>query len=99
MKLPPHFRLSELTRSDTAAANNIDNSPSVEHLANLQRLAKTLENVRTVLGNNPVLISSGYRSPELNRAVGGSSTSDHSKGLAADFTCPGFGPVRKVCQA
>lgn len=99
MKLTPHFRLSELTRSDTASANNIDNSPSVEHLANLQRLAKTLENVRTVLGNNPVLISSGYRSPTLNRAVGGSSTSDHSNGLAVDFTCPRFGPVSKVCQA
>lgn len=99
MKLTPHFRLSEFTRSNTATNLGIDNTPSVEHLANLERLAKTLENVRTVLGNNPVLISSGYRSPELNRAVGGSATSDHSNGLAVDFTCPGFGPVSEVCQA
>lgn len=99
MKLTPHFTLRELTRSNTASNLGISNAPSVEHLTNLERLALTLENVRTVLGNNPILISSGYRSLAVNRAVGGSTTSDHANGLAADFTCPAFGPVSKVCQA
>lgn len=98
MRLSPHFTLAELTRSDTAAARGIDNAPGSEHLANLQRLAATLEQVRALLGQ-PMLISSGYRSPALNRAVGGSSTSDHSNGLAADFTSPRFGAVRQVCEA
>lgn len=98
MRLSAHFTLAELTRSDTAQARGIDNAPSPTHLANLMRLAATLEEVRAALGGMPILISSGYRSPALNRAVGGSSTSDHANGLAADFTCPRFGSVMQVCQ-
>lgn len=98
LRLSPHFLLSEFTRSATAAQHGIDNKPGPEHYANLRRLASTLERVREVLGH-PIIISSGYRSPALNRAVGGSTTSDHANGLAADFTCPGFGSVREVCQA
>lgn len=99
MRLSPHFTLDELTRSDTASARGIDNTPGPAHLANLQRLAETLEQVRALLGH-PMLISSGYRSPALNRAIpNSSSTSDHSNGLAADFTSPRFGTVRKICEA
>ncbi|VFR32617.1 Phage protein [plant metagenome] len=91
--------MDELTRSDTASARGIDNTPGPAHLANLQRLAETLEQVRALLGH-PMLISSGYRSPALNRAIpNSSSTSDHSNGLAADFTSPRFGTVRKICEA
>lgn len=99
MRLSQHFTLAELTRSDTAIARGIDNSPGAVHLANLIRMAATLEDVRALLGGNPILISSGYRSPALNRAVGGSSTSDHANGLASDFTCPRYGSVMQVCEA
>lgn len=99
MRLTPHFRLSELTYSDTAVSLGNKNIPTKEHLANLQELAKTLERVRKVLGNNAIIISSGYRNPEVNKAVGGSPTSDHANGLAADFSCPGYGSVQMVCEA
>ena len=98
IRLSDHFLLSEFTRSATAQAQGIDNTPGPEHLANLRQLAATLERVRDVLGH-PILVSSGYRSPALNRAVGGSATSDHANGLAGDFTCPGFGSVQQVCEA
>lgn len=98
MRLTSHFTLNEMIRSATAQAHGIENMPGVEHLANLHHLAQTLEQVRSLLGNHPIIISSGYRSFELNRIVGGSDTSSHSQGLAADFTCPGFGTVMEICQ-
>lgn len=98
MQLSTHFALVEFTRSATAAARGIDNTPGPVHLANLRRLAATLEEVRAIL-RVPVIITSGYRSPALNLAVDGSTTSDHSNGLAADFTAPRFGDVRAVCEA
>ena len=57
-----------------------------------------MEQVRDVLGGVPVLISSGYRSAALNAAVGGSATSAHLLGLAADFTSPAFGAPRAICE-
>lgn len=98
MQLSQHFTLEELLRSATADSRGIDNTPGPAHRANLERLALTLEEVRTLLGR-PMLVSSGYRSPALNNAVGGSSVSDHSEGLAADFTAPQFGAVFDVCRA
>lgn len=98
MKLSPHFMLREFTRSDTAKRLGILNSPNATQTENLKRLALTLEEVRSLLGH-PIIITSGYRSPALNRAVGGSTKSDHSHGLAADFHCPGFGSVQEVCLA
>ncbi|KUZ70659.1 peptidase M15 [Burkholderia ubonensis] len=99
MQLTPHFTLEELTRSDTARARQIDNTPSPAAAANLRRLAQTLERVRALLGGKPMQITSGYRSPALNRAVGGVSTSAHAQGLAADFVCSGYGPPVDVCRA
>lgn len=98
-RLSANFLLVEFTRSATAQAQGIDNTPSLKHVANLRKLAKTLEKVRDALGGYPIIISSGYRSPELNRVVGGSATSDHANGLAADFICPGFGSALEVCEA
>src|SRR5439155_24929516 len=66
---------------------------------NLTRLAATLERVRQAVGNLPLHITSGYRSPELNARVGGSVNSMHMQGLAADFICPAFGVPLKVCRA
>lgn len=89
-QLTPHFKLSEFTRSATAESRGIDNTPDSEHLTNLINLANTLEAVRALFGGAPVVITSGYRSPALNKAVGGVATSDHANGLAADFTVKGY---------
>lgn len=98
MQLSPNFSLAEMIRSDTAARRGLDNTPSPAVLAELQRTAELLEKVRTVLGMRPILISSGYRSPAVNAAVGGSATSAHCFGMAADFTCPEFGSPLEVCR-
>ncbi|MFQ6615072.1 MAG: D-Ala-D-Ala carboxypeptidase family metallohydrolase [Fidelibacterota bacterium] len=85
MRLSPHFHLEEFTRSKTAGEKGIKNFPDVEQIQNITALCKVvLEEVRKHFGK-PVLITSGYRSPELNRAVGGSQYSQHVKGEAADF--------------
>lgn len=99
MQLTEHFTLEEFTRSATAALKGISNKPDAVQLTNLQTVAHKMELVRSILGNNPIIISSGFRSEELNKVVGGSNTSSHSQGLAVDFTCPKFGTVKEVCAA
>ncbi|WP_175689711.1 D-Ala-D-Ala carboxypeptidase family metallohydrolase [Burkholderia anthina] len=98
MNLTDHFALSEMTQSETASRRGIDNSPPLAIVENLKRTAQTLEQVRSLLGAKPILISSGYRSPALNKAVGGASNSAHVQGLAADFTCPGYGSPLAICK-
>lgn len=98
MKLSANFHLDEFVTSQTAARRGIDNTPSPEVIKRLRNTAKGLERVRAVLGK-PILISSGYRSPALNKAVGGSATSDHINGDAADFISPGFGTPIAICRA
>ena len=84
MRLSKNFTLSEITRSNTAARLNIKNAPNKEHLKNMQVLVRDLiQPMRDALG--PIRISSGYRSPSLNRAIGGSSKSQHCKGQAVDI--------------
>jgi len=87
MRLSANFTLEELTRSATAKAKGIDQTPSLDALANLRRLAVELEKVRALTGK-PLKIHSGYRSPELNAAVGGAKQSFHLVGCAADFDPP-----------
>ena len=90
MKLSKNFSLWELTKSQTASRRGIKNSPTKEHLQNLITTAnKILQPVRDHYGI-PFTPSSGYRSPALNRAVGGSKDSQHSKGEAVDFEVPGI---------
>ena len=96
--LSPGFTLADLIRSETAQKRGIDNTPPAELLPNLQRLAEGLDRIQALLGA-PLEISSGYRSPELNTAVGGTATSQHCQGLAADFVCPGFGEPMSIAQA
>lgn len=98
MYLTPHFTLDELTVSQTAERQGLDNTPDERALANLKRLALLLETVRLRLGR-PIIVTSGYRSPEVNRAVGGARTSQHLTGCAADFICPGFGKPITICSA
>ena len=96
--LTPNFSLEEFTDSQTAARQGLNNMPGPREMMNLQRLAGTMENVRVILDSKPILISSGYRSPKVNKAVGGSKGSHHMDGLAADFTCPGFGTPLAICK-
>lgn len=79
------FTITELTRSATAHKKGIDNTPTVEHLDNLQTLmSEVLDPLRDMFGA-PIVVTSGYRSPRLNVAVGGVKTSHHSRGMAADI--------------
>jgi len=93
--LSPHFCLDEFTHSQTANRLGIGNTPDDETeegmavINNLVRLATGLELVRHLVGG-PVVISSGYRSPKLNEAVGGAKNSQHMTGKAADITVPGM---------
>ena len=91
MKLTLNFTLEELTHSEIAERQGIDNTPNEEVKANLVRLAKFLEQVRTVLGR-PVMVNSAYRSPAVNTAVGSKPTSQHCLGCAADIKVPGLTP-------
>jgi len=88
MRLSENFTLSEFTKSQTAARQDIDNTPQGEHLDAAEELFKNVvQPVRDAFG--VTVINSGYRSPELNVAVGGSSRSQHCKGQAVDIECPG----------
>lgn len=98
MNLSTHFTLAELTSSQTAVRRGIDNTPPEDVVKNLEHLALGLEGVRMLLGC-PIIINSGYRSPELNRVVGGARDSQHKLGLAADFIAPGFGSPVQVARA
>jgi len=92
MNLSANFSLKELTKSDTATRLGIDNTPDEETIDNLKTLCdKVLQPVREHFGKS-VTVNSGYRSPELNSspAVGGSKTSDHCKGMAADIEIAGI---------
>lgn len=101
MQLSKNFRLEEFTKSQTGARLGIANTPSTAHLANLKTLCeKVLEPVRAHYGR-PVHINSGYRGPALNKAVGGSSTSQHCAGEAVDIEIPGVanGDLAKWIEA
>lgn len=96
--LTPHVTLEELIHSTTAHRLGIDNAPSASVLIQLKRLAAMIELVRAELGHVPILISSGYRCPALNKAVGGAKQSAHVAGRAVDFTAPRFGTPFLICQ-
>ena len=89
MKLSENFSLAELVKSQTAVRKGINNEPGTAEIENLIHLAKNiLQPVREHFGK-PVIISSGYRSPELCEAIGSSAKSQHAKGEAADFEIGG----------
>ena len=89
MKLSAHLDLSEVIRSESAKRNGISNMPTEQHIANFKLLAeKVFEPIRLHF-NCPIHISSAYRSEALNKAVGGSSTSQHCTGEAIDVDMDG----------
>ncbi len=89
-QLSTNFSLSELTKSETALRHNIDNTPGQTEIANLTVLAQhVLQPVRDHYKTG-VKVNSGYRAPNVNASVGGSKTSDHCKGQAADIEIPGI---------
>jgi hypothetical protein len=97
MQLTTNFSLHELTKSETALRMGFDNTPGETETAALKLLAeKVLQPVRDHYGKG-VKVNSGYRSPESNAAVGGSKTSDHCKGQAADIEIPGV-PNAELAQ-
>jgi len=101
MKLSPNFSLEELTFSQVASRRGLDNTPPPKVKDNLERLAFFLEQVRKLF-NKQLLINSGYRSREVNEAVGGSKTSQHCEGCAVDFNVKGMSPsavVRAIVDA
>lgn len=89
MQLSPHFSLAEFTASSKAVQLGIDNTPPAHIVENLKRVAILLEEVRELAGH-AVGITSGYRCPTLNKAVGGEPVSAHLLGLAADIHVVGI---------
>ena len=97
--MTPHFTLAELTAT---SHRQFDNSPNEAEIANLQRLAEFLEQVKEALDGKPIMINSGFRSKQVNDSVGSKDTSQHRIGCAADFRVPGMTPdavVRAVIAA
>lgn len=96
MRLSPHFTLEELT---TTQHREIDNSAPASLVPTLTVTAQKMEAVRSLLGNRVISVSSGYRCPALNIAVGGARASAHLLGYAVDFNCYSFGTPLEVCRA
>jgi uncharacterized protein YcbK (DUF882 family) len=94
--MTPHFTLDELTASETAERNGWDNTPNEQELANLQRLAEFLEDVKEALGGKPIMVNSAFRNKQVNDAVGSKDNSQHRVGCAVDIRVPGLTPNQVV---
>ena len=92
-KLSPNFTLEELT---ITSHREFDNTPNADQINNLQRVAELLEQVKKVLGGKPIMVNSGFRSLQVNAAVGSKPTSQHCLGCAADIRVPGMTPDQVV---
>ena len=98
MNIGKHFNLAELTHSQAAARKGLKNDPDAAALESLQLLVRNvLDPLRDALGR-PIVVSSGYRAPLVNRAVGGASSSQHVLGQAADITVPGMHVTEVVAR-
>lgn len=91
MQLTAHFTLEEMTASQVASRYGIDNTPKAETVLALRRTCEGLERIRSLV-NGPLHVSSGYRSSQLNKRVGGVPGSQHVRGEAADISAPGMTP-------
>jgi uncharacterized protein YcbK (DUF882 family) len=91
--LSPNFTLEELT---ITSHREFDNTPNADQINNLERVAALLEQVKKVLGGKPIMVNSGFRSLQVNAAVGSKPTSQHCLGCAADIRVPGMTPDQVV---
>lgn len=96
MQLSQHFELSEFLVSQTATRKKIDNTPPPEAIENLRLLCQHILEPLRVAAGKPIRISSGYRSPKLNAAIGSKPNSQHIVGQAADFTIAGLSVAETV---
>ncbi len=99
LQLTQHFTLEELTHSDAAVRKGLDNTPHAQALARICNTARHMEVVRMTLRDLPIKVHSCYRSPAVNKEVGGSSASAHMDGDAIDFSCPTFGTPQACAKA
>lgn len=104
MQITPHFSLEEFTASDTAARRGIDNSLPGGLEPTAIATCEMMERIRAELSRQagrdiPISVTSGYRSPALNRAIGSTDTSDHPRAMAVDFKAPAFGTPFDVATA
>lgn len=99
IRLTDHFFLDEFEKSEKAVELKINNSIPPNLQRSILRLAQAAEEIRGRLGGATMLISSGYRCITLNRAIGSSDKSAHTRGLAIDFIAPKFGTPYQICMA
>lgn len=104
MNLTAHFSLKEFTASETAARRGIDNTLPAALQGTAVQTCEMMERIRTHLTRLarreiPIIVTSGYRSPALNAAIGSSAGSDHPRGQAVDFKAPAFGTPYEVATA
>lgn len=95
-RLSPHFTLEEML---VTQVRGVDNTPPKYALEALQDTAMRMEEVRQVLQSHSIIVTSGFRSPLVNKVVGGSTNSAHMHGLACDFICPAFGRPIDIARA
>lgn len=99
MRLSAHFTLDEGIASQEAARNGIDNRPSEDALKNMMAAALGMEQVRAILNDTPIIVSSWFRCAALERRIGGSgSPRGHSSGYCIDFIAPGFDTPLEICR-
>jgi uncharacterized protein YcbK (DUF882 family) len=88
-RLTEHFTFEELTVTEMRVIQDLNREQALDFAANIEKTAQLLEKVRTLLGQ-PLIVTSGFRCPVLNQLIGGSPTSQHMAGLAADFRGNGW---------
>ena len=98
MQLSKHFSLSEFERSATAAKHGIDNHVPSQYIPTLEQLCKEILEPLRAFAGQPIIISSGYRSPQLNLKVGGVYSSQHTLGEACDIRIPWFTWIMNHCD-
>jgi len=95
-QITKNFSFKEMLRSNAADRLKLDNTPTQTAIDNLVHTCLGMERIRAALGDLPITVNSGYRSPAVNQAVGGSKNSQHMLGEACDFVCPAFGTPTSI---
>lgn len=94
-QLSPNFSWAEATVTSTG----LPNVPTADEQIRIRNTAMEMQIVRAALQRKPIKVNSWFRSPQVNKAVGGSATSEHALGAAVDFVCPAYGTPYEICQS